>query len=47
MLPQACVERVQDASTFVQLDAPQRLGELILEQVDAPRAKAPAQQAAH
>jgi pimeloyl-ACP methyl ester carboxylesterase len=46
VLPQARLERIDDASTFVQLDAPERLAELILEHVDAPGATAPVPQAA-
>ena len=46
MLPQARLERIDDASTFVQLDAPERLAELILAQVDARGATAPGPQAA-
>jgi pimeloyl-ACP methyl ester carboxylesterase len=42
-LPQARLERIDDASTFAQLDAPQRPAELILEQLEA---RAPAPQAA-
>jgi len=45
-LPQGRLERIDDASTFVQLDAPERLAELILEQVDSRGATAPAPQAA-
>jgi pimeloyl-ACP methyl ester carboxylesterase len=46
VLPQARLERIEDASTFVQLDAPERLAELILEHVDRREAKAPAPRAA-
>lgn len=46
VLPRGRLERIDDASTFVQLDAPERLAELILEQVDSRGATAPAPQAA-
>ena len=46
LLPQARLERIDEASTFVQLDAPARLAELILEQLDARAATAPVLQAA-
>jgi pimeloyl-ACP methyl ester carboxylesterase len=46
LFPQGRLERIEDASTFVQLDAPERLAELILEQVDARGATTPVPQAA-
>ena len=46
VLPRGRLELIDDASTFVQLDAPERLAELILEHVDARGATAPAPQAA-
>ena len=46
VLPQGRLEQIEDASTFVQLDAPDRLAELILEQVDARGTTAPVPQAA-
>jgi len=46
VLPRGRLEPIDDASTFVQLDAPERLAELILEQVDSRGATAPAPQAA-
>lgn len=46
VLPQGRLEQIEDASTFVQLDAPGRLAELILEQVQARGATAPVPPAA-
>ena len=46
VFPRGRLELIDDASTFVQLDAPERLAELILEHVDARGATAPAPQAA-